>query len=489
MRRIMYLTGSCLVALLLAIGVTAFLQKDNSIAHASQPIMGDGTWTVFTTAHGLPSDRVKRVVVDDSGQVWAGFQKGSLSNPYNEIISRLDGDTWVNYYLPGCSVEPLLATDTIYAGTHCPGPHANQGYGLHWFVEDAWISFTPGDGMQGTYLRGIATEGDSKVWFSAGNNDICFNYVNLLDHKGTADKADDEWTVYDFNAIWGLCAVYGIGIDPAGNRWFGTSGGIWVLTVDETWLMYFENDGDDFAFDNQGNTWVSYTDFITMFDGTTWVSYPSQEEAIEANYAAVMNTLNRRWVQGVNDGLWVVEEPAGVWVKNNFEDVRFYDGQNWTTYDPSNSGLGSYFIEGMTLDYEGNIWVATDIGANVVGGLYKFTPFPDYSLQAAPNTIFLEQGQDTIVNVSVNRLRGLVPTTTLSISGLPTGVLASFENNPVTPTAQVQLTLTSSQTTQFGTYNLNLMATTNDGLSRIVNLTLYVVEEAFYTYLPVIYKP
>jgi hypothetical protein len=33
-------------------------------------------------------------------------------------------------------------------------------------------------------------------------------------------------------------------------------------------------------------------------------------------------------------------------------------------------------------------------------------------------------------------------------------------------------------------YNLNLNATTVDGLSQTLNLALYVVEEAFYTYLP-----
>jgi hypothetical protein len=395
----------------------------------------------------------------------------------------------VNYFIPGCIVESLFGGNNVYAGTYCPGPHAGQGYGFHWFVDDTWVDFMPGNGMEGTYIRAIAAEGDTKVWFSAGYTDVCRHYVNLLDHKGTADKADDEWTVYDFT-VWGICSVYAIAIDPDGNRWFGTGQDIRVLTNDNNWIIYNEvNFGGDFAFDGYGNVWVGQTDSVFKHDGSSWVEYNSREEAIEANFDVLMTTLNGNW-DSEYYGLWVVEEPAGLWIKKrdplggSSRGVSFYDGQDWITYTPDNSGLYSKDVSGIAVDFEGSVWIATDRDINNRGGISKFVPNPDFSLSAAPSTIFLQQGQNTIINVTVRHLRGLVPTTTLSLTGLPPGISASFESNPVTPTAQVQLTITSDQTALLGMYNLNLNATTVDGLSQTLNLTLYVVEEAFYTYLP-----
>jgi hypothetical protein len=344
--------------------------------------------------------------------------------------------------------------------------------------------------MEGAYLQAIATEGENKVWFSAGYTDICYHYVNLLDHKGTADKADDEWTVYDFSAMWGICSVSAIAIDPAGNRWFGTSIDVRVLTTNDTWIIHDEvNFSGDFAFDEAGNVWVGQTDSVFQFDGSSWVEYTSREEAIELNFATIMTSINKEWINSSYSSLWIVEKPAGLWIKNNFQDIRFYDGQNWTIYTTENSGLSSENVRGIAVDAQGNVWIACDAGqTGSIAGVNKFTPFPDFDLEVGSTTIFLEQGQDTVVNITVHRLRGLISTTTLSISGLPPAVSATFDHNPVSPTAQVQLTLTAAQSAPLGTNYLTLTAITSEGLTRTVNLTLYVVEEAFYNYTPAIFK-
>jgi hypothetical protein len=233
---------------------------------------------------------------------------------------------------------------------------------------------------------------------------------------------------------------------------------------------------------------VGQTDSVFQFNGSSWIEYASYEEAIESNFTAIMTSINKDWIKGSSSSLWAVEKPAGLWIMNRFEDVRFYNGESWTIYTPDKSGLSIDYIAGIAVDHQGTIWIANDLDQYSNGGLNKFVPFPDFELVAS-SIIFLERGQDTTENIIVRHLRGWVPTTTLSITGLPSGVSASFEPNPVTPTAQVELTLTSAQTTPLGTYNLNLTAITGDGLSRTINLTFYVVEEAFYIYLPAIFKP
>lgn len=466
----------------------------------------DGVWTTYTTAHGLPSNTVwGGVAVDDGGRLWAGFENGQWSDedplPLNELVSRLNGDTWFNYELRGCRVLPLVAAEEVYAGTYCPGPPSGAGGGLSWFfedpgVEDTWVTFASTDGMAGSYVRAVAPEGESRVWVSSGYNlHCCFNHVNLLDHRGTVTKADDEWTVYDL----GPTNVDAIAIGPDGNRWFGTSGeGVRVLSADgSSWITYTSaviSGANDIAFDAMGNTWFARGGEVTRFNGVIWTDYDSREEAIEANYEAIMTSLNRNEVQGIlSPGLWAIEEPAGVWIIREIigepqEGVGFYDGSTWTIYDYENSPLDSTQIFGIAVDQQRNVWFGTQKSyPNSEGGLHKFMPWPDFSLDATPGALLIEPGQVATIDVAVSRLRGWVPTATLSILSLPPATSATFSANPVTPTAQVWLTITTTLATPLGIYPLTVMATGAD-ITRTTTITLGVVAEVYRDYFPIANK-
>jgi hypothetical protein len=364
------------------ITLSAFAKEQATVAANLQ--VGEGAWTTYTVTHGLPSNTVwGGITVDDSGGVWAGFENGDWNDPLpsNELVSQLDGANWLNYELPGCRVRPLGAAENVYVGTYCPGPPSGSGGGLSAFIENTWVTFTPTDGMMGTYVSAIAPEGNTKVWVASGDNIFCYGYVNLLDHKGTADKVDDEWTLYTF----GLCGIYAIAVDPQGNRWFGTSDGVRVLLADNvTWVIYSSDlieFATDIAFDEMGNTWFARNDEVTRFNGDSWLHYGSREEAIENNFAAIMASIDSDQVNPhVLPGLWIVEEPAGVWIIRPLSDgggVGFYDGQTWTIYNQEDSALGSNDVRGIAIDQQSNIWIGTRAGLPPAeGGLSKFTPLP-----------------------------------------------------------------------------------------------------------------
>src|ERR1039458_6663012 len=73
-----------------------------------------------------------------------------------------------------------------------------------------------------------------------------------------------------------------------------------------------------------------------------------------------------------------------------------------------------------------------------------------FSLSASPNAVAIAKGgvggTSTITIIPVNGFSGTV---TLTVSGLPTGVTASFSPNPATSTST--LTLTASKTAKKGT--------------------------------------
>ena len=88
---------------------------------------------------------------------------------------------------------------------------------------------------------------------------------------------------------------------------------------------------------------------------------------------------------------------------------------------------------------------------------------PDFSLSASPSSVSVTQGANTTSTITVTSLAGFNSATTLTASGLPSGVTASFATNPVTPpangTATSVLTLTASSTATTGTATVTVTGT------------------------------
>lgn len=491
------LSSLAAVALLLLLLFALLVSRDQSIAALA--VANDGTWITYTTADGLPSNTVYGgVAIDGEGQVWAGFEYGDYDFPLplNPLISQLVDDTWVNYELPGCRVWPLVAINSVYASTSCGGPHSNASGGLSWFIDNTWVTFMPEDGMAGDYVNAIAPEGETKVWLANGYNDVCFYLINLLDHQGTITKSDDEWTHYELD----FCSIRSIAVDPAGNRWFGfDSEGVSMLSADSSaWITYTTDvisGASEIVFDNTGNTWFAYGQKVARFDGKNWAYYSSREEAIEANFEAVMTSLNRNRVNPYSlPGLWAIEPPAGVWIIKRTSGgspagVAFYNGSEWSVYTHENSGLASNEVQGIAVDRQGNIWMGTRPGFNVVGGLNKFIPWPNFVVTVGSESFFVEQATTAIVHISNTLLRGWVPTTTFSLEGLPAASTASFNPNPATPNSDIQLTLITTSGTPLGTYPLTLVAT-GAGITGTKTITMIVAAEVYQDYLsPILNLP
>ena len=91
------------------------------------------------------------------------------------------------------------------------------------------------------------------------------------------------------------------------------------------------------------------------------------------------------------------------------------------------------------------------------------TGTPDFSVSAAPSSLTVTQGSNGTSTITVTSLSGFNAATTLSASGLPSGVTAAFSTNPVTPpangTASSTLTLTASSTATTGAATVTITGT------------------------------
>jgi hypothetical protein len=88
---------------------------------------------------------------------------------------------------------------------------------------------------------------------------------------------------------------------------------------------------------------------------------------------------------------------------------------------------------------------------------------PGFTVSASPSAVSVTQGSTANSTVTVTSVNGFNSATTLSASGLPSGVTAAFSTNPVTPpangSATSTLTFTASATAATGTTNVTVTGT------------------------------
>src|SRR5882672_1108925 len=105
------------------------------------------------------------------------------------------------------------------------------------------------------------------------------------------------------------------------------------------------------------------------------------------------------------------------------------------------------------------------------------TPTPDYTIGANPSSLTITQGGSGTSTITITSINGFNSATTLSASGLPSGVTAAFSPNPVTPPANGNvtstLTLTASGTATTGTTSVTVTGTSG-ALSHSTTISLTV---------------
>jgi hypothetical protein len=171
---------------------------------------------------------------------------------------------------------------------------------------------------------------------------------------------------------------------------------------------------------------------------------------------------------------WIVEAPwsGGVLPLANFGIVKFDDAQftdsTGTTYAIDSRGPGTYDSITM-IDPSGG--TATPSGLTNSAGGSSFTvtysgaaaPSPDFSISASPNSLTIPRSGSGISTVTVTLLNGFNSTVTLSLSGKPAGVTASFSPASLSPTSEGSatstLTISAAPSARTSKYTLTIIGT------------------------------
>ena len=129
--------------------------------------------------------------------------------------------------------------------------------------------------------------------------------------------------------------------------------------------------------------------------------------------------------------------------------LAWYDMTNGEIGDICNAQQGSYVANGTTYTIQLEF---SNSANNCV--LPPAQTNPDFSLTDSPSSLTVTQGTSGTSTVTVHPAGGFTGSVTLSASGLPAGVTASFGTNPATSTSVVTFTASSTATTGTSTVTI-----------------------------------
>jgi hypothetical protein len=129
--------------------------------------------------------------------------------------------------------------------------------------------------------------------------------------------------------------------------------------------------------------------------------------------------------------------------------LAWYDMTNGEIGDICNAQQGSYVANGTTYTIQLEF---SNSANNCV--LPPAQTNPDFSLTDSPSSLTVTQGTSGTSTVTIHPSGGFTGSVTLSASGLPSGVTASFGTNPATSTSVVTFTASSTATTGTSTVTI-----------------------------------
>src|SRR6266704_3258592 len=158
--------------------------------------------------------------------------------------------------------------------------------------------------------------------------------------------------------------------------------------------------------------------------------------------------------------------------------LRMYgsaDGVSWTQLGTS-----------QTVSMAQNVYVGLAVSSRSTSSLATATfdnvsvsaPLPNFSLSTSPSSLTIAQGTSGASTITVTPLNGFNSNVSLSASGLPSGVTASF--NPSSTASTSTLTLAASSTAATGTVTVTVTGTSGS-LTTTTTVSLTVNPQGSYT--------
>jgi ligand-binding sensor domain-containing protein/signal transduction histidine kinase len=296
------------------------------------------TFRSWERQQGLPQDLIRAIAQTRDGYLWIGSDDG---------VARFDGVKFVSFGLPeglhSGSVRTLFGDSrgTLWIGS--------VGGGLIRWQDNRFTPFTMKDGLPSDSITALAEDADGRLWIGTDAGLLVWQ-EGRPDLSPVTEKFKGK-------------AVTSLFKDRAGNMWIGAAGaGVFkyqsgkIVQLTDVTVEGLLQDPRCLLVDKQGRLWIGAgDDFVLCRDADQWRPY-----RIPQHFA-------RSFVSSL------VEQPDGtVWAGSVSEGLFQFKAGRLLTVNAS-SGLSDNSVESLLVDRDGNLWVGTDAGLNLLRQKNLFT--------------------------------------------------------------------------------------------------------------------
>jgi ligand-binding sensor domain-containing protein len=318
------------------------------------------TYHKYTTADGLPANRLTALTQTPGGMLWAGSQNGHAAS--------FDGKRWQVYsHLIGETISAMAVSPdgSVWFGTN---------RGVVRFNSQAWSAYTAQNGLSGGEVKSLFVDQTGRVWAATAT--------------GLASFEQGQWRKYAFPPG---TRVASLAQTKDGVLWAGSDGRLFRLEG-EKWQTIDFQQGLDYAQIGRinalavapdGSLWLSTPGYLVDYDGQSWKAFRTGEGQPLATLAFDSN--GNLWAGGAGSGLvnfskgkWQVYRTAdvlggntilslatgangAVWAGTNRGALHF-TGQAWQTFSSANS-LPDNQVLAIAVAPDGSTWFGTQSGA------------------------------------------------------------------------------------------------------------------------------
>ncbi len=301
---------------------------ENRVLGKGEPLFTFQSWR---SEQGLPQDRVRALAQTSDGYLWVGTDDG---------VARFDGVRFVSYGLPeGLPSGPVR---TLFGDSHGSLWIGSVGEGLIRWQGGRFTTFTMADGLPSDSISALAEDNEGRLWIGTDAGLAWWQ-----DGQLTSPRAAEEFKGKAVTALFK---------DPEGNMWLGaTEAGVFeyragkFIPLTGTVTKELLQDPHSLLVDKRGRVWIGAgDDFVLCRDGEQWRPYRIPRH-FARSYACALG-----------------EEPDGtVWAGSVSEGLlEFKDGKLVTIN--ASSGLSDNAVESLLVDRDGNLWVGTEVGLNLL---------------------------------------------------------------------------------------------------------------------------
>ncbi|MBU6410814.1 MAG: DUF1349 domain-containing protein, partial [Verrucomicrobia bacterium] len=307
------------------------------------------------------------------------------------------------------------------------------------------VSFNPSSATNGSTLTlsasGTAAAGTSIITITGTSGSLTNSTSISLTIAASGGGLPSGWTDADIGSV-GL-----VGSASYSNGTFTVSGSgadIWNAG-DQCHYAYQSVSGDQTVIARvvSESSSVSYAKAGVMIRETldtnsveaSVLLTPTNGVSLQVRPTTGANSINvSGWIRNILPPQWVKLVRSG----NTFTGSYSTNGSTWTQIGSTSVTMATNATAGLAVSSHDNTSLNTATFDNVsVAGQN-----PDFSLSASPGSLTIVQGANGTSTITVNPIGGYSGTVSLSASGLPSGVTASF--NPASTTNSSTLTLTAS---------------------------------------------